>query len=105
MNKVYHFTDSELWNKSAEDYWHPSLDSEGFIHFSYYPQLRGTLEKHFAGVTSVLIVEMDQEKLNAELKIENEFPHLYGKLNRDSVLNVFEVNCINGTWDLSKIQP
>ena len=106
MHKIFHFTDEALWNSdSLEDYSHPSLETEDFIHCSFHHQLEATLLKHFKGTGQVIIVEIDKNKLTSELKIENQFPHLYGKLNRDSVMNIHMVNFDGKKWDLSKIQP
>jgi uncharacterized protein (DUF952 family) len=58
---------------------------DGFIHFSRRSQVAGTLQKHFAGRTDLLLVSVEAERLGAALKLEPSrggelFPHLYGEL-------------------------
>src|SRR5262245_6353213 len=58
---------------------------DGFIHFSTAEQLRGTLEKHYAGDRQVILVAVDETGLGSELRWEVSrggalFPHLYEPL-------------------------
>ncbi|MEC8511680.1 MAG: MqnA/MqnD/SBP family protein [Planctomycetota bacterium] len=59
-----------------------SLDEEGFVHLSQAQQLEGTLEVHFRGVDRVLLLELDPEKVAADVRFEPSrggalFPHLF----------------------------
>ena len=56
-----------------------------FIHFSAAEQLRGTLERHYAGADDLVLAAVDPKTLGQELKFEPSrdgalFPHLYGTL-------------------------
>ncbi len=58
---------------------------DGFIHFSTAAQLRGTLEKHYAGQRDLLLIGVNSKELGAALKWEPSrggqlFPHLYADL-------------------------
>jgi uncharacterized protein (DUF952 family) len=59
---------------------------DGFIHLSAGDQVRGTLDKHFAGRTDLVILTVDVTRLpEGVLKWEVSrgdalFPHLYGDL-------------------------
>ena len=58
---------------------------DGFIHFSTAAQLVGTLEKHFAGRSDLLLVAVNADALGEALKWEPSrggelFPHLYAAL-------------------------
>ncbi len=70
---------------------------DGFIHFSSWEQVKGTYEKHFSDQSDLLLVSVDTNKLpENELKWEvsrngEKFPHLYGDLNLDAVVNVEEL--------------
>ncbi len=67
--------------------------ADGYIHLSAADQLQGTLEKHFASATGLVIAEIDLTTLGDTLKWEVSrggalFPHVYGVLPRASVLSV-----------------
>lgn len=66
---------------------------DGFIHLSTQSQVAGTLEKHYAGRTGLLLVAIDTEALGPDLKWEPSrggalFPHLYGPLPLSAVVGV-----------------
>ena len=66
---------------------------DGFIHFSARDQVRGTLEKHFAGRADLVILTVDVARLpEGALKWEVSrgdalFPHLYGDLPVAAVIS------------------
>ena len=56
-----------------------------FIHFSTAEQVRGTLERYYAGARDLVLVVVKPEPLGKALKYEPSrdgalFPHLYGTL-------------------------
>ena len=58
---------------------------DGFIHFSTASQLPGTLAKHYASRTDLLLIAVDPEMLGDALRWEpardgDLFPHLYDEL-------------------------
>lgn len=62
--------------------------ADGFVHLSTAAQLQGTLAKHFAGETGLMILAVDDD---AGLTWEpsrggEDFPHLYRPLARADVL-------------------
>ncbi|MGC2409285.1 MAG: DUF952 domain-containing protein [Methyloceanibacter sp.] len=64
---------------------------EGFIHFSAGRQVAGTLAKHYAGRSDLLLLAVDAERLGENLRWEPSrggdlFPHLYGPLDLSHVL-------------------
>ena len=64
---------------------------DGFIHLSTRDQLAGTLDRHFAGETALIVLEIAVDRLAADLKWEPSrdgalFPHLYGVLPLDAVV-------------------
>ena len=78
---------------------HGSADDlrDGFIHLSAAHQLAGTLAKHYAGRTDLMLVTVDQAALEAlpgaPLRWETSrggdlFPHLYGTLSWSAVVEV-----------------
>jgi uncharacterized protein (DUF952 family) len=65
--------------------------ADGYIHMSTAAQLQGTLEKHFAGQTGLVIAEIDLVGFGDAVRWEVSrggelFPHLYGELVRDAVI-------------------
>ena len=67
--------------------------ADGYIHLSAADQLQGTLDKHFAGQSGLVIAEVDLFALSATVKWEVSrgnalFPHIYGPLPMAAVLGV-----------------
>ena len=91
---IYHIVSSQEWAKFAahEEYAPPSLEVSGFIHFSSAAQLAAVARRVFSGQRDLLIVEVDESELTAELRYEatdgDAFPHLYGPLNLDAVVGI-----------------
>ena len=80
------FRQARVFHGSAHDI------RDGFIHFSAAHQLAGTAEKHYAGQTDLVLLQVDSDRLAPEqLRWEPSrggdlFPHLYGPLRLEDVL-------------------
>jgi len=66
--------------------------ADGYIHFSAGRQVAGTLAKHFAGQSGLVLVAVDADALGDGLKWEVSrggelFPHLYGPLDLAHMLS------------------
>ncbi|MVZ97868.1 DUF952 domain-containing protein [Sphingorhabdus sp. IMCC26285] len=66
--------------------------ADGYIHLSAADQLQGTLDKHFAGQTGLVIAKVDLSVLGNLVKWEESrggalFPHIYGALPVDAVID------------------
>jgi len=93
---IYHIISKKDWNNAqAQDFYAPpSLEKEGFIHNSTQPQIKGVVERYYKDQHDLLLLHIDESKLTAPLKYElapsvnEEFPHVFGKLNIDAVVNV-----------------
>jgi uncharacterized protein (DUF952 family) len=74
-----------------------SLNAEGFIHASKKTQVEGVLQRYYAGRQNLLLLHIDENNLTSGLKYEmsptlqEEFPHIFGPLNLDAVVNVTEL--------------
>ena len=96
MSVIFHITSSQQWEeaKQVQSYRGDTLDTEGFIHCSTLPQIVRTSNKFFAGQTGLLLLWIDSDKVESELKYElaagENYPHIYGPLNVDAVLKVIE---------------
>src|SRR4051794_12587961 len=69
----------------------PDDRRDGFIHFSTAEQLTATIERHFAGVTGLVVLEVETQAVGAALRWEPSrggalFPHLYGELPLSAVV-------------------
>jgi Uncharacterized protein conserved in bacteria len=98
---IYHIVLPEKWAFAADKdfYEAENFATEGFIHCSFAEQLDSVLERYYAGVAKVIILEIDPTKLTSELIEElstsNEiYPHIYGRINRDAVVGIEERNLI-----------
>jgi beta-hydroxylase len=65
--------------------------ADGYIHLSTADQVQGTLDRHFAGQTGLVIVEVDLDMLGDDIRWEISrggalFPHLYGTLPMKAVV-------------------
>ena len=80
--------------QAAGAYRAPSLETEGFIHFSTKDQVLATANWLYHGQTGLVLLAVDCDRLTAPLKYDEvpghgTFPHLYGALNIDAVVKVF----------------
>ena len=86
----------------------PSLESEGFIHLSQAHQVQGVADRYYAGQSGLVLLVVAPDRLHAPLRWEPPgslrvaagakrpdaaqlFPHLYGPLNTDAVLEVLDL--------------
>lgn len=89
-----------------------SLDTEGFIHCSTIDQAVDTANLLFRGAPDLLLLRIDETRLVATLKFEAPattgdarpsawFPHIYGALNLDAVIDAVEFPCdADGSFQL-----
>ncbi len=102
---IYHVVTALNWQKSVQTagpggqgfYEAASLALEGFIHTSKAEQVQGVLERYYKGQNDLLLLHIDETKLTALLKYElapsinEEFPHIFGRLNLDAVIKIENV--------------
>lgn len=93
---IYHFTTLEEWEKAQDmGFYEPvGYAEEGFIHCATETQLDSVLERHFARHANLIKLVIDPAKLTHKLqydlnaKLQEEFPHIYGHLNIEAVVQV-----------------
>jgi uncharacterized protein (DUF952 family) len=97
MNWILHITPRSHWQAAQQRgfYQADSLDTEGFIHCSTRAQVVWVANRFYQGQSDLVLLCIDPEKLNAELIYEEvegnqRFPHLYGVLNLDAVVQVVD---------------
>jgi uncharacterized protein (DUF952 family) len=70
-----------------------SLELEGFVHCSRADQVASTIDRHFAGVRSLVLLHLDEEVFGTDLRWEEgrpgeEFPHVYRAIALHEVRSV-----------------
>ena len=90
---IYKILSRTEWENMGEHYPGSADDKrDGFIHFSTHAQLAGTLDRHYAGKTDLMLLAVNAAALGPALKWElapkrgEEFPHLYAPLPKSAVL-------------------
>ncbi len=97
MNTILHITQLQAWETAQNfgTYRSNTLDTEGFIHCSTTVQIIGTLNRFFKNQTDLVILIVDVDRVKAEIRYEgvvtsNLYPHIYGELNLDAVIQVID---------------
>lgn len=67
--------------------------ADGFIHLSSGAQVAATVERHFSGVSGLVLAVVDLSRLGDAVRWEASrggqlFPHVYGVLPVDAVVSV-----------------
>jgi uncharacterized protein (DUF952 family) len=85
--------------------------ADGFIHFSTRAQVEETAARYFLGVSDLLLVAVEAERLGPALRYEPSrggdlFPHLYGPLALDAVARVDPLPLrADGSHDFAGLLP
>lgn len=95
MSRIYHVVTAADWAKADKQstYEAASIHTEGFIHASERSQVGGVLSRYYANVPDLLLLHIDTDRLTSELRYEVStnhelFPHIYGPINRDAVVEI-----------------
>jgi len=96
MTLVLHIIPYQHWVRAQEQgaYEPPSLKDEGFIHCSTPAQVVGVANALYHGQRDLVLLCIDADHVQAAIKYEDcyetgqEFPHIYGPLNLDAVVQV-----------------
>ena len=85
----------------------PSVATEGFAHCSTEHQMVDVANKYYRGTSNLVLLNIDPTKLTSVLKFEPPahidgslafpheplFPHIYGPINLDAVIEVIDFPC------------
>jgi uncharacterized protein (DUF952 family) len=104
---IYHLTTRQAWLEARQrgDYRTASLETEGFIHCSTETQILPVAEKYYKGQPDLILLRIDPARLSSELHWEPPaggspssgapegelFPHIYGPINRDAIVNAYDL--------------
>jgi len=114
---IFHITPRADWEAAQTEgkYTADSLRIEGFIHCSTLAQVMPVAEKFYKGQSGLVLLMIEPTLLSSTLKWEapsggspppgvpegDQFPHIYGPINLDAVVNVFDfIRDSNGGWSL-----
>ena len=96
MTLIYHITRRAAWQRALQrgEYRTPSLRTEGFIHCSGRTQVVRVANAFYRGRRNLVLLVVDPAEVQAPLRHERvdggRFPHIYGPLNLDAVVQVVE---------------
>ncbi|MEP6920316.1 MAG: DUF952 domain-containing protein [bacterium] len=94
MAIIFHITTREGWERArAQGSYRPeAFAAEGFIHCSTPTQVVHVANSRFRSHTGLVLLSIETERVAAAIRYENLeggeqlFPHIYGALNLDAVL-------------------
>jgi uncharacterized protein (DUF952 family) len=97
---IYHVTTLKEWEaaKIKNEYTPVNYEQDGFIHCSIEKQIPGVLERFYKGQTGLVKLKIEKEKVQRPvlfelaLDLDELFPHIYGALNLDSVVEVITIS-------------
>jgi uncharacterized protein (DUF952 family) len=113
---IFHITSRLEWlaAQARGDYRAPSLRIEGFIHMSTSKQVLHVANAFYRGQSDLVLLVVDEARISSQVKWEapagapasgisqdDKFPHVYGPLNLDAVVDVLDFNPdANGNFQL-----
>ena len=97
---IYHVTTLKEWEaaKLKNEYTPVNYEQEGLIHCSVEKQIPGVLDRFYKGQTGLVKLKIEKEKVQRPVLFElaedldELFPHIYGALNLDSVVEVSTIS-------------
>ena len=87
--------DAGMYTLSTRD---RTLAQEGFIHCSFREQVDGVRQRWYSDLSDIVVLVIETDRLASPWKAEEAssssegpFPHIYGPLNLDAVVDVREL--------------
>ena len=106
---ILHLLSRESWieAQTAGQLIAPSVATEGFAHCSTEHQMVDVANKYYRGTSDMVLLNIDPSKLASVLKFEPpahldgspalphepQFPHIYGPINLDAVIEAIDFPC------------
>jgi uncharacterized protein (DUF952 family) len=92
---LYHITTEKEWAafEGQSQYAPAAFSADGFIHASRFHQLAGVLKRYYEGRRDLLLLRIDEAKLNCSVIYEPAankelYPHLYGTIAKEAIIEV-----------------
>lgn len=101
---LFHIIGRKGWvaAEAVGEYKPPGLATEGFVHLSKKSQILRPANLLYRGRNDLELLVIDPERLESEVVFEpgshgesEDFPHLYGPLNIDAVVDVVTFPCLD----------
>ena len=105
---IFHITSLKDWKtaQANRNYLAESLATEGFIHCSTVSQVLPVAENFYKGQHGLVLLAIEPSLLSSDLKWEppsggtpplgipkeDLFPHIYGPINLDAIVNVVDLD-------------
>lgn len=95
--RLFHVVEREVWEEALREggyRWSTrgvTVEDEGFVHLSTAEQVQGTLQRFYDGLDPLVVLVVDPELTEAEIRLEDGFFHSYGELPIPSVVDVVTV--------------
>jgi uncharacterized protein (TIGR00299 family) protein len=103
-DRLLHVTERDRWEAVEGTYAPESLDSEGFVHCSTAASVLGVAAYNHADADDPVLLVVDPAALRPEVRYEETpsgaFPHVYGPLGRDAVVDVLGLPREDGRYVL-----
>ncbi|QNO14345.1 DUF952 domain-containing protein [Alkalicella caledoniensis] len=95
---IIHALKKKDWERAKKKgtYKGDTLAKNGFIHCSPIEKIVDVANYNFKGIEGLVLLCIDEDRVISEIKWEDlynegrDYPHIYGELNIDSVIDVFE---------------
>ena len=109
---IVHIVSRDEWNeaKRVGIYSPSSVQAEGFVHCSTIAQVTATANRLFHGRKNLVLLCIDESRLQADVRFEpsmeettrgDVFPHIYGPIELDAVVQVLDFACeADGSFSL-----
>jgi uncharacterized protein (DUF952 family) len=94
---LFHITTRRAWELAlhAGHYVPDAFAADGFIHLSEERQWFRTAQRFYRGQPNLVLLVVDEHRLTASVRREAAdgelFPHLYGPINLDAVVSVYDL--------------
>ncbi len=104
MEPIFHLTTPQCWNDALASGDYPwstrgtRFEEVGFVHCSTWSQVENVALYVYPGELTLNLLVIDPTLVGAEVRYENIeggselFPHIYGPLPIDAVINVMTLN-------------
>lgn len=94
MERIFHIASLQDWLAAQRTghYEGDTLATEGFVHCSFANQLADVANASFAGRGDLVVLGIDPDRVVAQLRIEDGFPHVYGPIRVEAVVDVQELS-------------
>jgi uncharacterized protein (TIGR00299 family) protein len=104
-DRLCHIVERERWESfaDADEYTHPTLDEQGFVHLSAPRQVPGVARSNFPEADDPVVLVLDRERLDG-VKYEGQpgggYAHVYGPIPTDAVVDVLALPVEDGHYRL-----